>query len=110
MLQLEGLLLVAGDSGRWWSADAVNRQIRASEQACLVQLESLAALGLLESSGASAEKLFRFGTQDPELRARVEAVRDLHQHGYHALIDLIYANDRAQEFADAFKLRKKGDG
>jgi hypothetical protein len=110
MLQLEGLLLVASDSERWWSAADVNRQIRASEQACQVQLESLAALGLLESRGEGSGKAFRFGTQDPALRASVEALRDFHGQRYHTLIDLIYAIDRAQEFAEAFRLRKKKDG
>jgi hypothetical protein len=109
VLQLEGLLLVASDTERWWSAAEVNRHVRASEQACLVQLESLSTLGLLESSGEGSGKLFRFGSQDAELRAMVEALRVFHGQRYHALIDLIYA-DRAREFAEAFRLRKKDDG
>jgi hypothetical protein len=106
MLQLETLLLLARDAERWWSAREVNLEVRSSEDASLAELERLAELELLETHGAGADRTFRFAPRDASHRLRVDALRELRAQRYYGLIDLIYSTSRAQEFADAFKIKK----
>jgi hypothetical protein len=106
MLQLETLLLLARDGGRWWSAHEVNLEVRSSEDASLAELERLAELALLETDDAERGRRFRFAPRDPSHRVRVDALHELRAQRYHGLIDLIYSSSRAQDFADAFKIKK----
>ena len=108
MLQLEALLFLAREPEQWWSAEAVSRELRSSPEAAAAQLERLHELALLEAR-AAPEEAFRFNPRDP---AHVTVVADLgalHRDRFHAVVDMIYARDRAQVFADAFKLKKTED-
>jgi hypothetical protein len=108
MLQLEALLLLARAPEQWWSADAVSREVRSSPEAAAAQLERLRELGLLEAR-SEPEPAFRF---NPREAAHVTIVADLavlHRERFHAVVDMIYARDRAQVFADAFKIKKTED-
>jgi hypothetical protein len=109
LLQFEALLILARDSQRWWTAREVSVENRSSEDASLAQLGRLAELGLLESRGTGTGTGFRFQPRDPDYVALVESLRELHAQRYHSLVDLIYSSDRAQEFANAFKIRKSDD-
>jgi hypothetical protein len=108
MLQLEALLLVAREPEQWWSAEAVSRELRSSPDAAAVQLARLSELGLLEGR-AEPEEAFRFRPRDPAHVAIVASLAVLHRERFHAVVDMIYARDRAQVFADAFKIKKTED-
>src|SRR5688500_11845833 len=108
MLQLETLLLLARDPARGWTADAVGRELRSSAEASSAQLERLHELGLLAVE-ASAEPVYRFAPRNEAHRAIVATLEQLHRERFHAVVDVIYARDRAQVFADAFKLKKSED-
>jgi hypothetical protein len=102
------LLLLARDPERWWNAETVDRQLRASREAVTVQLERLANAGLLEVQ-VENERRFRFAPRAPEHVPIVAALIALHRDRFHAVVDLVYGRDRAQEFADAFKIKKSKD-
>jgi hypothetical protein len=108
MLQLEALLFLAREPEQWWSAGAVSRELRSSPDAAAVQLERLRELGLLESR-AAPEEAFRFNPREPAHVAIVADLAVLHRERFHAVVDMIYARDRAQVFADAFKIKKTED-
>jgi hypothetical protein len=108
MFELEALLLVAREPERWWNAEAVDRQLRASREAVTAQLERLADAGLLEVQVVN-EKLFRFSPRAPENASLVAALTVLHRDRFHAVVDLVYGRDRAQQFADAFKIKNSKD-
>jgi hypothetical protein len=73
-----------------------------------VQLERLADAGLLEVQVVD-EKLFRFSPRESENASVVAVLTALHRDRFHAVVDLVYGRDRAQEFADAFKIKKSKD-
>lgn len=109
MLQLEALLLLAREPQRWWSARSLGLELRAAPEASAAQLERLSELGLLVSQGGGPDKEFRFEPRDHTHVAMVAALRDMHRDRFHAVVDMLYARDRAQVFADAFKLKKSGE-
>jgi len=108
MLQLEALLFLAREPEQWCSAGAVSRELRSSPEAAAAQLERLSELGLLEAR-SDPEPAFRFSPRDPTHVTVVAALSVLHRERFHAVVDMIYARDRAQVFADAFKLKKTED-
>lgn len=87
----------------------VNLEVRASLEASSAQLERLHELGLLDAKD-EGERLFRFNPRVPEHTAIVSTLMEMHRERFHTLIDLIYARDRARDFADAFKLKKSSEG
>lgn len=108
MLQLEALLLLARVPEQWWSAGAVARELRSSPEAAAAQLERLNELGLLEVR-SEPEQAFRFNPREAAHVAVVAELAVLHRERFHAVVDMIYARDRAQVFADAFKIKKTED-
>jgi hypothetical protein len=108
MLQLEALLFLAREPEQWWSAEAVSRELRSSPEAAAAQLERLHELGLLEAR-SEPEQAFRFNPREAGQGPVVATLAVLHRERFHAVVDMIYARDRAQVFADAFKLKKSED-
>ena len=105
MLQLEALLTLARHPERWWSAEALYLELRSSLEASLEQLEQLANAGLLETQPGEPRR-YRFRPSNPRHDATVTKLMELRQERFHALVELIYSRDSAQEFADAFRLKK----
>lgn len=108
MLQVEALLLLAGDAERWWSAEAINRELRSSLAGTLRQLEHLVDCGLAETV-SEPEARFRYCAQSEDVQQLLDELETLHRTRFHALMDLLYAPNRAQDFADAFKLKKNDE-
>lgn len=108
MLQLETLLFLAREPEQWWSAAVVSRELRSSPEAAAAQLGRLHELGLLEAK-TEPERAFRFQPREPAHVEIVATLEALHRQRFHAVVDLIYARDRAQVFADAFKIKKTED-
>jgi hypothetical protein len=105
MLQLEALLLLAADAHRSWSAEALNRELRSSLATTLRHLEHLVDRGLAEKAG-DPDTRFRYRTQTEDVHRVVDELATLHRTRFHALMELLYASNRAQDFADAFKIGK----
>jgi len=108
MFELETLLLLAREPERWWNAETVDRQLRASREAVAAQLERLADIGLLDVQ-TEHEKRFRFSPSAPEHVPIVAVLITMQRDRFHAVVDLVYGRDRAQEFANAFKIKKSKD-
>lgn len=110
MLQLETLLFLAREPEQWWSAAVVSRELRSSPEAAAAQLGRLHELGLLETK-TEPERAFRFQPRESAHVVIVAALAALHRERFHAVVDMIYARDRdrAQVFADAFKIKKTED-
>lgn len=110
-MQLELLMLLGGEPDRWWTADAANRELRSSVEACAADLRALAKEGLAEATSDS-EPRYRFRLTRPEDEPVVTRLRELFRTHFHALVHAVYAGRKrdARAFADAFKLKKDGDG
>lgn len=108
MLQLETLLLLAREPERRWTASGVGRELRSSADASSAQLERLQQLSLLAVE-PGPEPAYHFAPRNEAHRAIVATLEQLHRERFHAVVDMIYARDRAQVFADAFKLKKGED-
>jgi hypothetical protein len=103
ILQLETLLVLARSPDRWWTAEELNLELRSSVQTTATQLEHLSTSGLAEAESGSGR--FRYRPQSDATQSLVDNLISLHKLRFHALVELIYRS-KAQEFADAFKLKK----
>jgi hypothetical protein len=108
MLQVEAFLLLARDADRWWSADGVNLELRSSLHGTISQLERLRDSGLVDMQTAP-ETRFRYRPQPAEVQPAVDQLIVLHRERFHSLMELLYAPSRAQDFADAFKIKNSKD-
>jgi len=95
MGELEVLLLLARDPERWWSADAVNQELRASIVSARRHLKELIADQLVERRGSDNEALFRFHAADPATTDAVRMVAQLFKYRMPALVDVIYGQSAA---------------
>jgi hypothetical protein len=101
--QLEVLLFLREHADRAWTPDEVGAKLRTHAGAAGGCLESLQLLGL-STAGADG---FRY---DPGARAKlVDQLADLYPTYRTRIVGLIYseANDDAEAFADAFRLRRR---
>jgi hypothetical protein len=105
---LEVLLLLHRTSERWWTAAAVNAELRTSLQSAAQYLEELDRSGLLEEGAVQGERAFRFRARDPDTLRAVVDLSNAFKFSMGAIIDLVYAPRRTsiREFADAFRLTK----
>lgn len=102
---LEALLLMQQVPQAAWDAHALARRLYMSERA------GASILGELQEAGFIAEDspgTFHYSPRSDEIRELVIAVRDAYARNLVGMTNLIHAktNRKAQQFADAFKLRK----
>jgi hypothetical protein len=104
--QLEILLLLRAGPDRLWSPADIYEVVRSSPSSVTKRLESFVALGFLTQESGSA--LFRYAPPDP-LRAALDETAVAYQKWRIRVIEVIFApeKDAVQNFADAFKVRKK---
>jgi hypothetical protein len=104
--QLEILLLLAEAPERRWKAREIFDKIRSNEQSVLTRLQRLAARGLLREE---PEGFFQFQPSQAGHKELVDELARLYRERRVKITELIYARraDPVQNFADAFKLRKK---
>jgi hypothetical protein len=107
--ELEVLLLLHRDPNRWWNADQVNSELRSSLQSALQCLDALLRAGLAEEKDQDG-RAFRFHRADAEAEAVVPQLAELFRDRMAAIVEIIYSpqRDSIREFADAFRLSKKG--
>jgi hypothetical protein len=108
--ELEVLLLLHRDPERWWTAEAVNEELRASLQAAKDGLAHLHSVGLAERGGRDAQN-FRLEGACADGDSVVGQLAELFKHNLSSVIEAIYApkHDTLREFADAFRLTSKKD-
>lgn len=108
--QLEILLLLHRSPERGWRALEVSQAIYTVPASATMRLESLVAAGFLTSDGG-ADPQYRYDPRSEELRRQVDALAAAYKADRVALIKLIFARppDPLQSFADAFRLRGKGE-
>ncbi len=99
MGELEVLLLLARDPARWWSAEAVNQELRASIVSAHRHLKELIGEQLVERRGSDNDTLFRFGAMDSATTDAVRMVAQLFKYRMPALVDLIYGRGAAAPVA-----------
>lgn len=107
VMQLEVLLLLAGQPGKVWTAPDLAQQLRIDPAWVESQLRAMAAGGLVTvAEGAPAQ--FRYEPRTPDLAATVQDVAQAYADRRVTVIGLIFAKptEKIRSFADAFRIRK----
>ena len=108
--ELEGLLLLRRHSETEWNSEALAQRLYTSQQQTEVLLERLYLLGFL-SVKEDEFITYRYQPNSPELAEMVDRVAEIYSKYLVPVTNLIHSKPetKVQQFADAFKLRKKGD-
>lgn len=108
--ELEVLLLLHRQSARWWTADQVNGELKTSTHSALKYLEALRDAQLVQER-RTTDREFRFRTVDSTVVPVVAELDALFKDWVASIVEVIYAprTDSMRQFADAFRLGKKGD-
>lgn len=108
--ELEGLLLLRRNSETEWNSEALAQRLYTSQQQTEVLLERLYLLGFL-SVKEDEFITYRYQPGSPELAEMVDRVAEIYSKYLVPVTNLIHSKPetKVQQFADAFKLRKKGD-
>jgi hypothetical protein len=115
VMQLEILLLLAGQPGRVWTAADLAQQLRIDATWVDGQLRGMAAAGLVavtEVQPSVPAPQFRYEPRTPDLTKTVGDLAHAYADRRVTVIGLIFSKpvDKIRSFADAFRLRKdKGD-
>jgi hypothetical protein len=106
--ELEALLIMAGHAREWWTVEAVTRRIYISEADTAAVLTRLHGAGLIAADNSTPTK-YRFQPENEELAGLVSQTAAIYARHLVPVTNLIHskATTRVQQFADAFKLRKK---
>lgn len=105
---LEALLLLRADPAQAWNADALAGRLYTREKAAQGLLEDLCTAGIARRCEAPFEPAYCYAPASEALRDRIDRLADLYARHLVEVTHLIHSSlDRkAQQFADAFKLRK----
>jgi hypothetical protein len=105
---LEALLLLRANPAQQWHADTLARRLYVRERTAQGLLEDLCRANMVVPCPGPQQACYQYGPASPELRARIDALADLYARHLVEVTHLIHSSlDRkAQQFADAFKLRK----
>jgi hypothetical protein len=103
---LEAMLLMRRESATEWTASTLARRLYLGEKKAAEVLTQLREGGF--ANGDPAQGTMRFAPRDPSLAAIVERIAHWYARDLVGVTRLIHSRiDRsAQQFADAFKLRK----
>ena len=105
---LEALLLLRANPAQRWDADTLARRLYVRERTAQGLLEDLCRAGMTVVCAAPHEHCYQYQPSSAILRERIDALADLYARHLVEVTLLIHSSlDRkAQQFADAFKLRK----
>jgi hypothetical protein len=111
---LEALLLMRGDPARTWTCPELARRLYLTEKAASTVLAELAAAGVtiraVDGMAGVAHDAVRYAPQTPELQEMIDRLAETYPRHIVAVSELIHSRgrqSRAQQFADAFLLRKE---
>ena len=110
VVQLEALLLLRDNVGSEWSLPSVAARLYLESEEVAPLLTRLCADGFLVVTDAPAAQ-YRYRPSSPDLAAMVDRVAKEYAKHLVPITKLIHDKPRmrVQQFADAFKLRKKDD-
>lgn len=108
--KLEILLLLQRSPEKRWTALDVSQAIYTVPASAIMRLEALVAEGFAASSGG-ADPLYSYAPRSEDLRRQIDALAAAYRADRVSVIKLIFARppDPLQSFADAFRLRGKGE-
>lgn len=111
---LEALLLMRSDPARTWTCQDLARRLYLTEKAAASVLADLAAAGVtvtvMEGIDGAAHEAARYAPQTPHLQKMIDRLAEIYPRHIVATSELIHGRarpTRAQQFADAFVLRKE---
>ena len=104
---LEAILLLRTEPATRWGAQLVARRLYVGEKQAAELLQSLAAAGIAQLGDPAAGQ-YRYQPATPELAERLEQLAQAYAANLVGVTGLIHSriDKRAQQFADAFRLRK----
>jgi len=109
---LEAILLLRTDPDAGWDVPRLAARLYVAERQAAEVLTALAAAGIASSEEQEGAILFRYAPATEELRERLDALAQAYSANLVGVTDLIHSrtdsrvDKRAQQFADAFRLRK----
>ena len=105
---LEAILLLRADPEVGWDVRRLAARLYVAERQAAEVLSALAAAGIAHGEDQGETVLFRYAPATAELRERLDAVAQAYSANLVEVTDLIHSrtHKRAQQFADAFRLRK----
>jgi hypothetical protein len=105
---LEALLLLRANPTQQWHCATLAGRLYVRERTAQALLEELARAGMAAHCAAPPHDCYQYRPSSPQLRERIDALADLYARHLVEVTVLIHSSlDRkAQQFADAFKLRK----
>ncbi|HVZ43137.1 MAG TPA: hypothetical protein VHA82_04945 [Ramlibacter sp.] len=105
---LEAVLLLRTAPGADWDVPSVARRLYVPESRAVELLEAASAAGIFERQRDGNENRYRFHPSTPELAQRIDGLAEAYAEHLVPVTDLIHSrlDKRAQQFADAFRLRK----
>jgi len=105
---LEALLLLRADPAQQWHGENLAQRLYVGERTAQALLQDLCRAGMVVACPPPHERCFLYQPSSDLLRARIDALADLYARHLVEVTMLIHSSlDRkAQQFADAFKLRK----
>ena len=108
--ELEGLLLFSRNPETEWNAETLAQRLYASRQQTEDVLTHLHALGFLAVKNAES-RTYLYQPGSPESGRMVERVAEVYSKYLVPVTNLIHSKPqtKVQQFADAFKLRKRRD-
>ncbi len=107
--QLEVLLLLQHESGRWWSALEVVNTLRTSATSIQQRLEDLTDRGLAETKVDAGFTLYRLGVLGDARARTIRTLAGLYRDRRVAVIDRIFCKPKSNliGFANAFRIKKE---
>jgi Mn-dependent DtxR family transcriptional regulator len=106
---LEAILLLRLEPKPGWDAQRVARRLYVGEKQAAELLQSLAEAGIVSQAGGPTEGLYDYHPSTPELAERLDQLAQAYAANLVGVTGLIHSriDKRAQQFADAFRLRKE---
>jgi hypothetical protein len=108
--QLEALLLLRNDRDKVWNAPALAARLYIGEEETAHMLALLRDRGFVRQSGDDPT-VFRYDPLSPELGENLERLAAIYAKHLVPVTNMIHSKPkpRIQEFADAFRIRRKDD-
>ncbi|QNA89086.1 hypothetical protein G4G28_12480 [Massilia sp. Dwa41.01b] len=105
---LEALLLLRANPAQQWHGDNLAQRLYVGERSAQALLQDLCRAGMVAPCPEPAQRCYQYQPATSDLRERIDALADFYARHLVEVTILIHSSlDRkAQQFADAFKLRK----
>lgn len=105
---LEALLLLRADPAQQWHSDMLAQRLYVRERTAHALLEDLCRAGMVAPCADTPQACYQYQPNSGHLRERIDALAELYAKHLVEVTLLIHStlDRKAQQFADAFKLRK----